>query len=219
MKLDIRADIKEAQKGLSRIQKRVIPKATSNAINDLLFPIAKKEAPKEMDRTFEGGATKFTQRAFRYSKSNAKNLTAYVFAGPIQGEYLKFAVAGGTRFPKNRTILASTKNSKLNEFGNIKRGELKKMLTDRKKFFKGTPKGQPYLGEGIFERYGRKRWDRRNKKFIGGRIRKVASYIDRGQYRPIFPFAEIAGNVVFSRDDGIARKFRRRLREELEKRG
>lgn len=219
MKLDIRADIKQAQKGLSRIQKRVIPKATSNAINDLLFPIAKKEAPQEMDRIFEGGATKFTRNAFRYSKSNAKSLTAYVFAGRIQGEYLKFAVEGGTRFPKNRTILASTKNSKLNQYGNIKRGALKKMLTDKKKFFNGVPKGQPWLGEGIFERYGRKRYDKKRKRVIQGRIRKVASYIDRGQYRPIFPFAEIAGNVVFSRDDGIARKFRRRLREELEKRG
>ena len=219
MKLDIRADIKEAQRGLSRIQKRVIPKATSEAINDLLFPIAKKEAPKEMDRVFEGGPTKFTRNAFLFSKSNAKNLTAYVFAKDIQGGYLKFAVAGGTRFPKNRTILASTKNSELNEFGNIKRGTLKKMLTDRKKYFKGVPKGQPMLGEGIFERYGRRRWSKKQKKLIGGKIRKVASYIDRGQYRPIFPFAEIAGNVVFSRDDGIARKFRRRLREELEKRG
>lgn len=219
MKLDIRADLKQAQKGLSRIQKRVIPKATSNAINDLLFPIAKQEAPKEMDRVFEGGATRFTRNAFRYSKSNAKSLTAYVFAGRIQGEYLKFAVEGGTRFPKNRTILASTKNSKLNQYGNIKRGTLKKMLTDKKKFFNGVPKGQPWLGEGIFERYGRRRWSRREKKFIGGKIRKVASYIDRAQYQPIFPFAELAEDVVFSRDDGIARKFRRRLREELAKRG
>lgn len=215
MKLDIRADIKEATRELNRIQRKQIPFAASRAINDLLFPIAKKEAPKEMDRTFKGGATGFTKRAFRYAKSNKKNLSAIVFAGPDQDEYLKFMVNGGTRFPNKRTIIASTKNSKLNKYGNIPKGTLNKMLDDKKKFFKGTPKGQPYLGEGIFERYGRRRWDRRNKKYTGGRIRKVASYIDRAQYRPLFPFAEVAENVVFGREDGFARKFRRRLDEAL----
>ena len=215
MKLDIRDNIKEVTKGLSRTQRKQIPYAASRAISDLLFPLAKKELPKEMDDTFQGGATGFTKRAFRYSKSNKKNLSAIVFAGTKQDEYLKYMVEGGIRFPKKRTLLVSTKNSKLNKFGNIPKGTLNKMLEDKKKFFKGVPKGQPWLGEGIFERYGRKRYDKKRKRVIQGRIRKVASYVGRAQYQPKFPFAEVAQTVVFSREGGIARKFRRRLEEAL----
>lgn len=215
MEIDIRDNIREVTKGLSRTQRKQIPYAASRAINDILYPLAKKELPKEMDDAFQDGATPFTKRAFRYTKSNKKNLSAIVFAGDKQDEYLKFMVEGGIRFPKNRTLIVSTKNSKLNKFGNIPKGTLNKMLDDKKKHFKGVPKGQPWLGEGIFERYGRKRYDKKRKRVIQGRIRKVASYVDRAQYQPLFPFAQVAEETVFSREGGIARKFRRRLQEAL----
>lgn len=223
MKLDIRDNIKEVTKGLSRTQRKQIPFAASRAINDLLFPLAKKELPREMDDTFKGGATGFTKRAFRYAKSNKKNLSAIVFAGPKQDEYLKFMVDGGTRFPGkgslfkrgSRALVVSTKNSKLNKYGNIPKATRDKIFDDDKKFFKGIPKGAKFQSEGIWERYGRQRWSKKEKKKIGGRIRMVAAYKQRAQYQPLFPFAEVAGNVVFSRDDGFARKFRRRLEQAL----
>ena len=207
MNINISDNINETIRDLDRY-KRNIPFAASKAINDLAFKISRQVMPKEADDIFEGKATPFTKRGFKYTKSDKRNLTAWVFIDKAQNDYMKFMVQGGTRFPKKRAILVSTKQSKLNSYGNIPRGTLNQMINDRTKFFAGIPKGRQGANyEGIWERYGRGK--------DGQRIRMVAKYTDKAGYQPLFPFGTIANTVVFSRSDGFAILFRANLARAL----
>ena len=211
MQISIKADIKKLTRGLNDIQKKQIPFATSRALNDVARQAASKTLREKAQDVFEGGATSFTKSGFRYEKSNKQNLTAKVFIDPARAEYMRFQIAGGTRFPKNRALMIPTTHTRLNKFGNITRGTFNKLINDRTKYFSGIPKGmQGASNEGIWERYGR------NYRGRGGqKIRMVAKYRKRGQYQPLFPYAETVEGVVFGRKDGVAERFRKRLAEAL----
>lgn len=206
MQIDIRSNIKEVTKYLTNVQKEQIPFAASRTLNDLAFKLARQVLPDETEKTFEGGATAFTRKGFRYTKSTKRDLIATVFIDPARAKYMKFMVQGGTRFPEKRAILVATKQSKLNRYGNIPRGTMQQMINDKSKFFKGVPKGRSGASfEGIWERYGR------TSKVGGQRIRMVAAYTDSAQYRPLFPFGTFVEGVVFSRSDGFKDIFIRNL--------
>ena len=62
MKIDVKTNIKEVTKDLSRTQKKQIPFATANAINATLFQLRKemgKQTKKKLDNP-----TPFTQKGF-----------------------------------------------------------------------------------------------------------------------------------------------------------
>jgi len=210
MQISVKADIKALTRGLTDIQRRHIPYATSRALNDVAATVALKSLRQKAQEVFEGGATGFTKTGFRYEKSNKQNLMAKVFVEGARAEYIRFMVYGGTRFPKNRSLMIPTKHTKLTKLGNIKRSEYAKMINDRTKYFSGVPKG--LQGEhlaGIWERYGRR--TRRG----GQKIRMVAKYRGRGLYQPVFPYADTVAGVVFGRKDGVSERFRKRLAEAL----
>ena len=206
MQISIKSNIDQVTKGLSDIQKNQIPFVASKTLNQLAQNISRKVMPDKADKTFQGGAVPFTKRAFKYRKSTKRDLVSSVFVDPITHKYMTFMVSGGTRFPENRSILVSTRHSKLNRYGNIPRATLQKMINDKKKYFKGVPKGQPSAGEGIWERYGRK---------TSPRIRMVAMYKKDAQYRPLFPFGTFGKIAVFSRADGFTPIFIPNLELEL----
>lgn len=202
MQINLKIDVDKATRYLNVVHKDQIPFAASKTINDLAFRLSRQVLPDKTQEIFEGGATPFTKRGFRYKRSTKRDLIATVFIDPSRAEYMKFMVDGGTRFPKRRSIIVSTKQSKLNQYGNIPRGTIKQMIDNKDKFFKGIPKGRTgEQYEGIWERYGRK------SKDGGERIRMVAKYTDKAGYKPKFPFASIAEGVVFSRTDGFQSKF------------
>lgn len=208
MRIVLKDNIKEITKDLNWMQREQIPFAASKTINELAFEISRKVMPEKADQTFEGTATPFTKRGFKYTRSDKRNLTAYVFIDEAQAKYMKFMVSGGTRFPNKRAILVSTKHSKLNKYGNIPRGTLNNMINDKKKYFKGVPNGKSGSNfEGIWERYGR--------SGDGKKIRMVAKYTDDAQYRPLFPFGTFTKDVVFSRSGGFATKFRINLQKAI----
>jgi hypothetical protein len=202
MQINVKIDVDKATRYLNVVNKDQIPFAASKTLNDLAFNISQKVLPQKTRETFEGGATPFTQKGFRYKRSSKRDLIATVFIDPVRAEYMKFMVDGGTRFPKRRAILVSTKQSKLNSYGNIPRGTMKQMIDDKAKFFKGIPKGRTgEQYEGIWERYGRK------SKDGGERIRMVAKYTGKAGYKPKYPMGTFAEGVVFSRTDGFQAKF------------
>jgi hypothetical protein len=209
MRINVSADLKEMSRKLSYLQREQIPFAASRTLNELAYDIARKTMPQKADDIFEGGATAFTKKGFKYEKSNKRNLIAKVFVDERQKEYMKFMIQGGTRFPRKRAILVSTKYSKLNKYGNFPRGKVADMLGDKKKFFSGQPKGQTSKPPGIWERYGR------GSKSGGQRIRLVALYTQDANYTPLFPFGTFAEGVVFSRNDGFAKRFRDNLARAL----
>lgn len=203
MRVVISDNIKDITRSLNNRHKRQIPFAASQALNDVAKE-ARLVSNAQTDKVFEGGATGFTKRAFRYKRSNKRNLSAEVFVSDNH-DYMKFMIEGGTRFPDKRAIRVSTRHSKLNKYGNFTRATVQKMINDKKKYFTGVPKGMPGAGAGVWERYGRK------TKSGGQKIRMVGVFQDNAQYRPIFPFGEFVEGVVFSRNDGFAIKFRQRL--------
>ncbi len=221
MQIDIRSNIKELTKELTKIQKEQIPFATSKTLNEIAYRAAKQELPKKPDEVFAGGAVNFTKTGFNYKKSTKRNLIASVFINPTRAKYMQFMVQGGARFPDKRAILVSTKHSKLTKQGNLPRHYVRTILSDKQKYFSGIPKGkgndQDYAG--IWERYGR--YISSNKKSTdyqsqGRRIRMVAHYASKGLYKPLFPFGAFTEGIVFSRNDGIAIVFRRNLKMALE---
>ena len=221
MKISIKTNIAEVTKDLTRVQKKQIPFAASQTLNQLAFDLTKRQGKgvlgKATATTFDKkrgkGSTPFTQKNFFYENSNKKNLTAWVFWDSKNADFMRFQVAGGTRFPKKKAIVVSTKhsNKRLDKYGNFMKGAISEMLEDKAKFFSGTPKGGRSRSEGIWERYGR------STKRGGQKIRKVASYTDTASYRPLFPFGSIASNFVFSQSGGFESKFQENLRRALAK--
>lgn len=219
MKISIKTNIAEVTKDLTRVQKKQIPFAASQTLNQLAFDLTKrnkkgvlgKATATTFDKKRGKGATDFTQKNFFFEKSNKQNLTAWVFWDNKNADYMKFQVAGGTRPPKNRAIAIGTKHAKkhLDKYGNLLKGEMSKMLKDKDNYFSGTPNGATSRSEGIWERYGR------STKRGGKKIRKIVSYVDIASYRPNFQFASIAARFVFGEKGGFESKFRENLRRAL----
>lgn len=219
MKIDLRSNIKEVSKGLTRTQKKQIPFAVSQTLNDLARDLTKtkqtgvlgKATAKKFDKKTGKGATKFTQKNFFYDKSSKRSLTATVFWDDSRADYMKFQVYGGTRLPKKRALKVPTKHSKryLDTFGNFKKGAIDEMMQDKSKFFSGSPKGAKKYSEGIWERYGR------STKRGGQKIRMVAAYEKDAQYKPLFPFEKIVNSYVFSSKHGFQRKFLKNLADAI----
>lgn len=215
MKIDLRNNIKEVTKDLTKTQKKQIPFATSQTLNQLAFELAKKKGTgvlgkataKKFDKKSGKGSTKFTQKNFFFDKSSKRSLTATVFWDDSRADYMKFQVYGGTRFPNKRAIRVSTRHSNryLDAFGNFKKGAIDEMMQDKSKFFSGSPKGAKKYSEGIWERYGRK------TKKGGQKIRMVAAYEKDVKYKPLFPFGKIADTYIFSPKHGFQQKFLKNL--------
>ena len=212
MQISVQSNIRQVTRFLDDVQKKQIPFAASRALNDIAFKVSRREMPELAQRVFDKGATSFTKRGFKYKKSNKRDLTAIVFIDEQQGEYMKFQVAGGTRFPNKKALLISTDQSKLNRYGNFTQAQLARIINDKQKFFKGIPKGRSGKNyEGIWERYGRAA----SATSGGKRIRMVARYADKAQYRPLFPFGKHTEKVVFARKGGFTDTFNRRLKQAL----
>ena len=210
LNIDLSANIKEVSKQLSIREKRQIPFATSRALNDTAFNIARKDLPKFANRIFTGGAVPFTKRGFKFIKSNKKRgsqnfLTAFVFIDKLQGAYMKFQIDGGIRKPKRKAILIPTNKLRVNKYGNITRATRSRIINDKFKYFKGVPRGRfGELYEGIWERSGD------NQK-----IRMVAKYKDDARYNKKFPFPTIVEKLVNNRTKGFRARFEQRLKEAL----
>jgi len=219
MKISVKSNIKDVTKGLSRIQRKQIPFAASQTLNQLAFDLTKRKGKgvlgaataTEFDKKKGKGSTPFTQRNFFFDKSNKKNLTAHVYWDIRNAEYMRFQVKGGVRSPKSKAIVVPTKNAKkhLNAFGNFKKGAVTEMLRDKSKNFSGSPLGAKGKSEGIWERYGR------SSKRGGQKIRKIASYTQSARYSPRFPFVAIVQRSVNDKSSGFNSKFRENLRRAL----
>jgi hypothetical protein len=203
MQISVKSNVTEIAKTLDRKYKKQIPFAASRALNDVAFA-ARKEANLETNKVFKGGAVAFTRRAFRYKKSHKTRLSSEVFVGPDH-DYMAYQIEGGTRFPDSKFVRVNTTHTKLNKYGNVTRARMQQMITNKAKYFTGTPKGMPDAGDGIWERYGRK------TKSGGQRIRMVASFQEKASYRPKFPFEKIVQGVVADPVLGFSARFASRI--------
>lgn len=183
---NVKGDLKPITKSLSRVQKKQIPFAASKAINDTLKQVVKAEQAqmhKKLDRP-----TPFTVKAFKIKYAKKHTLYGEVSIKPIQYEYLKYQIEGGTKVKKN--IGVPTTNARLNRYGNIpsrRRG----LVKGKKQFMTDT---------GVWQRYGGKK---------NQRAKLVVAFVDQVTYKKRFPFYKIA--------DGVAKaRFQRNMIKALE---
>ena len=186
MDIDVRTNVKEMTKKLSKIQKKQVPFATSLALNMTGDDVAQSVtgAMKQyLDRPTPFTLNAFMTKGGRFKGIKAKKnkLVATIIPGAAQAEYLKYQIIGGVRNPKAKKIAIPTSNARLNKYGNIpnrKSGLIKKPS----KQFIATIKGVT----GVWERYGRG----------GKQIRLIHGFEDNVTYQPRFPMFQIAAKTV-----------------------
>ena len=180
--LSVSSNIKDVKKRLSRIQKKQIPFATAKALTDTAKDVQRAETAqlsKKLDRP-----TRFTLNAVGVRFATKRNLHAEVFIKPLQAEYLRWQIEGGTRRVGGAGTGVPTKNRKLNRYGNI--AARRKGLVKGKKQFIDTIGGVT----GVWQRYGGKR----NPK-----LKLVVAFEKEVKYEKRFPFYKIASKVADNR--------------------
>jgi hypothetical protein len=127
MQIKVKDNSKQLAKKLTAMQKKQLPFATAQAINNTLFGLRKemaKQTVKKLDRPVP-----FTQRGFLVTKAKKTNLVGVLRIKPEVESYLQYQIDGGVRKPSSKKIpVPITKNKRLNKYGNIagKRGGLVK---------------------------------------------------------------------------------------------
>ena len=198
---NVKGDMKPIIKHLNKTQKKQIPFAAAQAINNTLFDIMKAEKaqmPKKLDRP-----TPFTLKAFKINKAKKTELIGDIHVMPERYKYLKYAIEGGTR---TGNIGVPTKHAKLNKFGNIPMR--KKGLIKNKNQFIGTINGL----SGVWERghYSKSGKFSTQGKSRSTSLRLVVAFEKTVNYDKRFPFYKIA--------DGVARKkFQRNFQKTLKR--
>ena len=153
-----------------------------------------KALPKFLDRP-----SPLTTKAVQVQKSSKKKMISAVgFASKTFGklpegtrippaEYIARLIKGGTRKPFNKYIAVPATKQDQNKYGSLKRGQVRRLLSNTAKYFAGVPNGNPSWGFGIWERTGK-----------GGRksIRKRVIFIDQAKYEPIFPLKRLVRDTV-----------------------
>jgi|GEM_PF-3586906 len=209
MNIDISSNIKQVKKALTKVEKKLIPAATTYTVNELAFKISRQEMPKRADKVFTGGATGWTKRGFAYKKAKRGQSSSKVFIRDSQAEYMKYQIDGGTRRPERVAISIPTHKTRKNKYGNVTPGQWNKLITDKKKFFTGKPKGAKHpTNGGIYQRLGK-----------GGKKNYImrAAYKDSATYKKKFKYFNYAKGYINNPRKGFERTFMVNLGKQLQR--
>ena len=109
-----------------------------------------KALPKFLDRP-----SPLTTKAVQVLKSSKKKMISAVgFASKTFGklpegtgippaEYMARLIKGGTRKPFNKYIAVPATKQDQNKYGSLKRGQVRRLLSNTAKYFAGVPNGNP----------------------------------------------------------------------------
>ena len=178
---------------LDNIQEKQIPFAVAMALT---------ETAKDADRALKAQLhqkfdrpVRFTERAFSVTYAKKRKPVAVIAIRPIQYEYLKYQIDGGTRLPKKKKH-PIPKGVKLNKFGNMPKGKIQKLLA-KPNTFEATIKGV----SGIWERghyTKRGNWSSAGKRRSTA-IKLLVRYVPKADYDKRYPYYEIIHGVVANR--------------------
>jgi hypothetical protein len=174
---------------------------------------AQQALTAELSRTFDRPSP-FTLRGVAIKAATKQNLAATVFLRERQADYLAIQITGGSRRPLRRALLLP-RNIGLDQYGNIPRGVISRLLA-RKDVFSGTVRGIP----GIWQRVSAKKHKRSRKQSDGsgymlptgsgyvlptggntslptaGSFNMLVGYEDQAEYRPRLNFDGIVRETV-----------------------
>lgn len=191
--LVIEIDDKNWTDEVDALFERNLPFATSMAINRTVYR-TQQVLRNQMDRYYQGGAIPFTKRSILYSKSHKRSLSAMVYVNPDgDREYIMDTMTGSTVRPgRGKATRVQPVRLRLTKQGNISTryeagsgGKIAKLLSNKRKYFSGRPKGRPNSEDfaGVWERMGR-----------GGKdnLRMIAHFKKSWRQKHIFPGFTIA---------------------------
>jgi len=212
--LHMSVDTRAIERRLNSVAKSQLPFAVALAINEVAGQIAKDEQ-SGLDRDLDRPAP-YTKRGLFVARASKRKLTGVVGFKNVQAEYLALQAEGGTRRAKRRAVVVPV-NQRLNKYGNMPKGALKRALA-RPDTFSGKVGGVA----GIWQRP--KRSARRTKAGGAGAgrvgatgarkgLKLLIAYHDAVRYKPRLKFGPRA-HATARRDIGpaIARQLARAVK-------
>lgn len=142
--ISIEADVKDVTRMLTRLQKKQLPFATMQAMNQTAYE-ARQKTVKLISRVFDN-PTPWVLKSTFYTKATKQNLVATVEIRDFGGKgiagttILNPHIDGGRRKMKRSerrfgSYLYPGRNTKRNKYGNITAGRISKALADTKNMF------------------------------------------------------------------------------------
>lgn len=154
----------EILKELDETLRKKAPMAIKKGLDRGAFDVRALERGsmvRQLDRP-----TPFTRRGVAVRKAQVRNLTAYIYILPIQAEYLRYQIKGGTSYRKK---VVPARSWPKNAYGNLARGVtsqknvIKNRFRGRRTYWKiqnkATQNRVDMIGFVPFKRSYRKRWD------------------------------------------------------------
>lgn len=213
MQISVRSNIKEVTRNLSKLEKKYVPNATRNAINDTLFGL-RDEFSKEMKSVFDVPVSFTTSKKAWYIEKAQKNkLQGVLHLKRAQAKYLQYQIAGGPQKPEGgkRKAIPVPQEKYRAKHGGLKRNW--KAILDRPQYFSGTVKKLRGGGEsrpGIYLRKGKRKWSKSEKRMVGQTFRLEVSWEEMTNYRrPVLNLEKIKDRYVKKHFSKI---FREKLR-------
>lgn len=203
--ISVKVDISGIERRAQFLHQDQVPYATAVALTRTAQDAASAlnaELPRYIDRP-----TSFTQKAFTQHRATKRDLQAVVFAKDIQAKYLRYQVFGGERAP-NKKAQKLPSNIKLNEFGNIPRGEIARLIAFAKAGKKLTKARGKRLGissklDLFYGDPGNGRLPGIYKRVVQGERHILVPLIvfpaQKVHYKPRFPMCAIVQRVVDQR--------------------
>jgi hypothetical protein len=166
-----------------------LPYGTALAINTTARG-ANRQLTSELPSIFstKGRPTPFIMRAVGNTFARKNNLRAEVFIKRQQMKVLGLEETGGSISRAPGAPILTPVNAKLNAYGNIPRGAMRRLLADPKRYFLGHVRGV----FGIWERTHTPG----SKSNAAHGLKLIAALRERARYRPRFGFgARVAARV------------------------
>tara|TARA_R110000803_G_scaffold50796_1_gene105327 strand:- start:139 stop:756 length:618 start_codon:yes stop_codon:yes gene_type:complete len=133
---------------------RQVPFVVSKAINDTLFG-ARKNQMMTMNKTLDGGPTRWTKSSLLYEKATRSNLSGELYFSE-RAPYMRTVVHGGTITPAKKKLVAPVRGKvKLTKQGNLTKNKIQQLKAKRNHFV-GLPGGSKDQSKyGVYKKKGR----------------------------------------------------------------
>lgn len=190
MQIAVTHTINEVLPKLEKFSSKQAPFSIAKALTRIAVK-ARTNANKATRQYFDRPVP-FTQRAFKFKSANKQTLEAMVYADRLQARYLAFGILGGARrlkgferkFGEDQAVVP-TRNIKVNSSGNIPLSTIKRLQSQPKRYFVGTPTGGNRPA-GVYERTNK------NTK-----LRALAIFKEQNpKYRKRLPLEDIVAKTV-----------------------
>lgn len=160
MVVSMTIDMSSAFDMMNELERDAFPLALTSAMTRSMYQISNVFLRKEIDHYVDGGAVRYSKSGILYKAASLSNVYAAVYyTDDPNRRYLGTITFGGTALPHPNTpskVLIEPVSQKVNKYGNIPRGTLKRKTGRSHLYFLGKPGNRPY---GLYRRYKKKKPD------------------------------------------------------------